>query len=71
MSRADVRSLADLLDCKLQSILEWLQQHAPEALDEQRHLQPSSDEQVYWHYGYASALRDLRNCFPGKADWIS
>jgi len=26
---------------------------------EQRHLDEGSDERTYWHYGYASALKDV------------
>jgi nucleoside 2-deoxyribosyltransferase len=26
---------------------------------EQRHLDAGTDERTYWHYGYASALKDI------------
>ena len=27
--------------------------------NEQKHLDAGSDERVYWHHGYASALKDV------------
>lgn len=29
------------------------------AVREQRHLDKDSEERMYWHYGYASALKDV------------
>ena len=36
-----------------------------EVLEPQKHLDTGSNERVYWHAGYASALRDLLNLLSG------
>ena len=32
---------------------------------EQRHLERGTDERVYWHHGYASALKDILRILQG------
>lgn len=64
-------SLTDLIDVRLAALQEWLQQNAPEIDGEQKHLDAESAERAYWHFGYASALRDIQKCLPGRADPIS
>jgi hypothetical protein len=34
-----------------------------QARNEQKHLYEGSSERVYWHYGYAMALRDILRIF--------
>lgn len=63
-------SLAEVIDRKLDGIREWLRENAPEIQDEQRHLDAESVERAYWHFGYAAALRDIKNCLPGKNDRV-
>ncbi|MFT3724573.1 MAG: hypothetical protein QM773_13425 [Hyphomonadaceae bacterium] len=63
--------LADRLEQRLDAILQWLEQNAPEAREEQRHLDANTTERAYWHYGYAAALQDIRNCLPGKNEQVS
>jgi hypothetical protein len=38
---------------------QWIQKNAPEALTQQMHLDESTQERIYWHYGYMTALRDV------------
>jgi len=38
---------------------EWLKANAPEVLDVQRLQCCGASEHIYWHYGYAMALRDV------------
>lgn len=35
------------------------------ACNEQKHLDTGSDERVYWHHGYASALKDVLRLLRG------
>ena len=44
---------------KARALTEWLAEHAPSCEIFQRHLDPDTAEQVYWHYGYLCALRDV------------
>lgn len=37
----------------------WLEEEAPYALSDQRHLEPHSPEQAYWHLGYHRGLSDM------------
>lgn len=37
----------------------WLNECGNGCLDEQAHLDAGSVEQIYWHYGYLVALRDV------------
>jgi len=37
----------------------WLEEEAPYALSDQRHLEPDSPEQAYWHLGYYRGLSDM------------
>jgi len=66
-----VVSLTDLIEVRLAALREWLQQNAPEIDGEQKHLDAESAERAYWHFGYASALRDIQKCLPGQTDLIS
>ncbi len=43
----------------MKSLIDWLNENAPECAVEQKHLEEGSRERVYWHYGYATALRDV------------
>jgi hypothetical protein len=40
-------------------IRQWLQQEAPYAAGDQRHLDANSPERAYWHHGYQAALTDI------------
>jgi len=38
---------------------DWLEANAPDLLDEQWHRLCGASERIYWHHGYAMALRDV------------
>ena len=38
----------------------WILEHAPHVAPEQEHLAEGTRESVYWHYGYLTALLDVR-----------
>jgi hypothetical protein len=40
-------------------IREWLDDVAPYAAHDQKHLDENTPERAYWHYGYQSALADV------------
>jgi hypothetical protein len=42
---------------------EWLKANAPDVIDEQRLQHCGASEHLYWHYGYAMALRDVMKMF--------
>ena len=40
-------------------IREWLDDEAPYAAADQRHLGADTPERAYWHHGYQAALSDV------------
>ena len=51
-----METLEDVLQHRLRKIREAI---SVEVTEEQRHLDGGSPEREYWHYGYASALKDV------------
>jgi hypothetical protein len=48
------------IDRRIAGLTAWLSENAPFCDIDQNHLDGSSVEQAYWHYGYLIALRDVR-----------
>lgn len=46
------------LEHRRDAIREWLEETAPYARFEQRHLEQNTPERAYWHLGYQAALTD-------------
>jgi len=46
----------------------WLEEEAPYALADQRHLEAHSPEQAYWHLGYHRGLSDMLSFIKDKAE---
>ena len=46
------------LEHRRDAIREWLEDTAPYARFEQRHLEQNTPERAYWHLGYQAALAD-------------
>lgn len=44
-------------------IREWLERQGEETDVDQKHLDPGSSEQAYWHHGYQTALDDILKLF--------
>lgn len=61
-------SLDEAVEVRLAELLDWLRENAPEISDEQKHLDAESAERAYFHFGYATALRDIKNCLPTRKD---
>jgi hypothetical protein len=53
------RSQIEAIFSKAEALSRWLAEHAPDCHVSQRHLDPGTPEQVYWHYGYVCAIRDI------------
>jgi hypothetical protein len=51
--------LIEILSNRRENTLEWLKENHPNIFDEQKHLDKNSIEQLYWHYGYYIALKDI------------
>ena len=51
--------LEKALQRRAEELKSWLDAKGRECWDEQKHLQEGSPEQIYWHFGYFSALRDV------------
>jgi hypothetical protein len=47
------------IDERLKDIEGWLTDNAPYVIADQKHLDESTPERAYWHYGYMVALRDV------------
>jgi hypothetical protein len=48
-----------LLRRRRDGIREWLEDEAPYAAVDQRHLDVDTAERAYWHHGYQTALTDV------------
>jgi hypothetical protein len=55
IDRAHVQALSDKVD----TLTAWMGEHAPFCEASQKHLDPGTPEQAYWHYGYLSGTRDV------------
>ncbi len=52
-------SLAAALRERADDLSAWLRENAPGCHAEQRHLDEGTPERAYWHYGYATAIKDV------------
>lgn len=48
-----------LLRQRRDGIREWLDDEAPYAASDQKHLDAHTPERAYWHHGYQAALTDI------------
>ncbi len=48
-----------LIEKRRDAIRAWLDEAAPYAAHDQRHLDAHTPEQAYWQYGYQAALHDI------------
>jgi len=56
-------TINDLLQKRHDDLFAWLSEYAPDCVAEQRHLDKGTSEQVYWHYGYLLAIKDVLAIF--------
>ncbi len=49
------------LEARIEDLTVWLRENGQNCQSEQRHLDDSSVERIYWHFGYLSALTDVLN----------
>ncbi len=52
-------SLIKKLALRRKALGEWLQENAPDTLEDQAHLDESSFARGYWSHGYQAALGDV------------
>ena len=55
-----IPSLDEALDDRIAGLAAWILEHAPHVAAEQEHLDEGTQESAYWHYGYLTALLDVR-----------
>jgi hypothetical protein len=60
---AQIRAISD----KAQALKLWLAENAPGPEAGQKHLDPGTVEQAYWHYGYLCALTDILSLFRSES----
>jgi hypothetical protein len=48
-----------LIEQRRDDIRQWLEDEAPHAAFDQKHLDAASPERAYWHHGYQAALDDV------------
>jgi len=51
--------LQEALENRAKELKRWLDQNGHYCWNEQRHLNEGSSEQLYWHFGYFSAIQDV------------
>ena len=59
-AKALTPSLEEALDDRIEGLAAWILEHAPHVAAEQEHLDEGTQESAYWHYGYLTALLDVR-----------
>ena len=59
-AKALTPSLDEDLDDRIRGLAAWILEHAPHVAAEQEHLDEGTQESAYWHYGYLTALLDVR-----------
>ena len=55
IERSQIQAISD----KARALAGWLAENALNCETSQRHLDPGTIEQAYWHYGYLCALKDV------------
>jgi hypothetical protein len=55
VERSRIQEISDKAD----ALTGWLSEHALHCETVQKHLDPNTVEQAYWHYGYLCALKDI------------
>ncbi len=55
IERSQIQAIFD----QAEAISRWLAENAPGCELSQKHLDPGTVEQIYWHYGYFCAIRDI------------
>jgi hypothetical protein len=51
---------------RINDLLAWLEETAPECFEAQKHLDASRSERVFWHHGYLLVLMDVRDLMSGR-----
>jgi hypothetical protein len=56
-------SILDLepLRQRAEGVRDWLTEKGRGCFEEQKHTRADTQEKIYWHYGYLSALTDVLN----------
>jgi hypothetical protein len=55
IDHSQIQAISD----KARALTRWLAENAPDSQASQKHLDPGTVEQAYWHYGYLCAIRDI------------
>lgn len=55
IERSQIQAIFD----KAEALARWLAENARSCETAQKHLDPGTLEQAYWHYGYLCALKDM------------
>lgn len=63
-----VRSLVAVIERRVEFIIAWLHETAPQVVEEQSHLDEGTEARAHWHYGYVTALRDVLGALAGDDD---
>lgn len=55
---ADLMAMTETWERRAKGQKEWLTEHAPYTMADQKHLERGTVAHAYWHYGYMTALQD-------------
>jgi len=66
-----LRDIADSLRKRAEGIDAWLGKIGSSCKVEQRHCEEGTAERVYWHYGYAVAVKDVLDLLLSRSQPIN
>ena len=61
ISSPALADIAERLQHRAEGIDDWLREIGSSCKTEQKHCEEGTVERVYWHYGYAVAVKDVLN----------
>lgn len=58
----------EAIDQRIAGLKNWLIENAPYCAADHDHLNENSAERAYWHFGYLTALKDVRRLLSGATN---
>ena len=65
-SKRRAMKITPAIQTRCDELRTWLEKNGRNCWARQAHLSNGTPEQIYWHFGYYSALRDILNQLDGR-----